>query len=158
MDEEFLGFILGRMTADVRVAQGGDISQVEIDKKVKEGEAEVSTVTFLEQDPFQVADLIREWARDPSRAFPVDFDFGPPTAPVTRTVFKMTYFPVIDRHWHNEWPVRIDLRAVNRIEAIEMEIRYWSGVGDHRRAELLQERLAELRPAGEGGTGDGVSP
>lgn len=145
LDEEFLGFVHGRMTPNMQVAEGSTFSQWELDLKLMEGREEIRAVTYLEPDLFAIAEVVREWARNPSHDFPIGFEIGPPQAPMTRTVFTMTYYPIIDRLWHYEWPVRIALRSVSRLEAIEMEIAYWSGVGDERRAELLQERLAELR-------------
>jgi hypothetical protein len=41
------------------------------------------------------------------------------------------------------------LRPTNNREALEFEISFWRGLGDDRRAELLEERLAELPVDGQ---------
>jgi hypothetical protein len=143
-DEEFLGLRTGRMRQHVTVAQDAPNSQEEIDRIMEEGKLEYSLNTRLAEDLLETAAHLTRWARSGDRNFPVQVASSAPTSPSGRTHLTVTYSAVVDRLWHKEWPVVLELRPTNAREALEYEISYWRGLGDARRAELLEERLTQL--------------
>jgi len=141
---EFLAFSPGRLTP-VR-KPGGDISQAEIDQIVQDG-TEISVFSYVCEDMFRVAERLREWIRDGAAPFPPFLQAEPGISPVALTRVDMICLPVVDRTWHQEWPIRIELRLASLREKLEQELAYWIHINDDRRAELVRERLSELDAA-----------
>lgn len=143
-DEELLDSFPGRMRADAKIDPGESISQEEFDKIADDASDTITMTGFCAQDMFEVSEIIREWSRDISRPFPLQFGSKTPASMMTRTAVTMSFLPPIDRTWHKEWPMRIELRPVNQREALECEAKYWHSVSDERRAEIIEERLKAL--------------
>jgi hypothetical protein len=144
--EECLAIRLGREIPNLTAKPESPISQETIDRAIEEGE-KVSLVLYVREDEFQCADRLRQWGRKNDVAFREFIHLEPGETPCLRTYVNIEWLPVIDRTWHEEWPVRIELRPTTPREQLEQELQYWRHINDSRRAELVAERLSELDSA-----------
>jgi len=144
--EEFLCFRPGRLTPVLTTERGKAFTDEEIDRIVAD-EGEIPATSYLCEDVFRVADRLREWSGDDKALFPTFLHSEPGTSPVALTRVKMACLPAIDRIWHTEWPVRLELRPASLREQLRQELAYWRRVNDAMRADLVEERLSELGAA-----------
>jgi hypothetical protein len=151
VEESFLRFFPGTFPPPT-IKSGGAISQEEMNQLWENGTEDIQITSFFDTDIFELAQLLRDWCRDPREPFPFTLGPGVPS-PLTRSALAIRFQRAVNRIWHFDRPVVFELRPVSRQEAYAMEAEYWRSVGDTRRAELAEEirtrldRAAGIRPS-----------
>ena len=98
--------------------------------RIVANEGEISATSYLCEDMFRVAERLREWSRDNGETLPQFLYAEPGTSPVALARVKMASLPAIDRTWHTEWPVHLELRPASLSEKLTQELAYWRRVND----------------------------
>ena len=148
--EEFLGCLpIGRHFSAPKVT-GDTISQDELIRLCASGEQPWKMTMTLREDGLELAEQIRGWMRDPTQPFPFrwdnDLEFH-----YCKTRMEVEHLKHIDRLWYVERRVIFRFSPATKAEQYRVEREYWRSKGDERRAELLEELVAQ-----EGG--DAVPP
>jgi hypothetical protein len=143
--EEFLRFTPGRLMSGV-IRHGRVMSIEDIDQTLRQ-EGGINIVLYLPEDVFRLADRLREWAPCATQVLPPFLNAEVGVSPIALSRANLTFFPPIDRTWHNEWPIRVDLRPTTAREKLEHELKYWRHIKDDGRAGLLEERLFQAGSA-----------
>jgi hypothetical protein len=144
VDESFLRFLPGHFFSAPTLDPGGSVSQDEFEARWQAGAEDFLMTSYFETDIFDLAQLLREWCRNPRAQFPIRLGSEDVPSPLTRSVLAIHFLRITDRIWHRDQPVVFELRPVNRQEAYALEAGYWRSVNDTRRAELADEIRARL--------------
>jgi hypothetical protein len=151
LDENFLVFFRRNPFRAPSIQQTGTMSQDELNRLWEAGTERMEIRAFFETDALDLSHRLRAWARSPStEEFPFNFAASGPDSPIVRSSLTIRFLPIVDRIWHREWPVVIELRPISRQESYALEAMYWRSVGDERRAELAEEIKARLENEADG--------
>jgi hypothetical protein len=139
--EEYLGEFPHVTFNPPQIDESSKLTQQELNDRWENPTEQIMLSASFTSDYYELAKEIREWARDPSKPFPLNVSSGPPPSPVFKTRFELVNCPHIDRLWYVERPILLRVRPIQRREQWEVEASYWESVDDHERARLLRERI-----------------
>lgn len=148
--EDWLGFFPHIGFGPPTISGNAQVSQEEIDRRWEESPEDITLGASFQNDFYDLAKTIREWAEDPTSPFPLNITSEAPPSPVFKTQVELVVCPRIDRIWYTERPVILRVRPIRPMEQWEVEATYWESVGDVGRAEILRERLQDAAKASSG--------
>jgi hypothetical protein len=144
-DEEFLGHFPDVHFEPPQLHPDSPMNQDKFNQRWAKREEPIEIGAFYQEDYPKLAATLREWAKEPHKPFPLQFESGPMDLPDARTAVEINFEPARDRLWYIEHPTRITLRPASLEEQYQIEREYWASKGDAARVELVEERLERLR-------------
>ena len=99
--DEFLGFFPGVEFGPPQISDSPGLSQDQLNRFWDNPNQQIVLGASYTSDHYELADEIREWARDPARPFPLGITSGSPPSPIFKTRFETrklsTHRPIMVR-------------------------------------------------------------